>query len=119
VKTHVITTDLSAAGASQALYQRVSELGLTVDVLINNAGFGIHGNFVGIPWKREHETLELGIIALVHLTKLFVRDMVARNLGYVLLVSSIGAYQPSPTYATYSAAKSFVLYFGAAAIRRA
>jgi short-subunit dehydrogenase len=114
VKTHVIPMDLSATGASQALYQRVSDLGLTVDVLINNAGFGIHGNFVDIPWEREHEMLELDIVTLVHLTKLFVKDMAARNLGYVLLVSSIGAYQPSPTYATYSAAKSFVLYFGEA-----
>jgi short-subunit dehydrogenase len=114
VKTHVIAMDLSATGASQALYQRVSDLGLTVDVLINNAGFGIHGNFVDIPWEREHEMLELDIVTLVHLTKLFLKDMVARNLGYVMLVSSIGAYQPSPTYATYSAAKSFVLYFGEA-----
>jgi short-subunit dehydrogenase len=114
VKTHVIVTDLSVAGAAQALYQRVSELGLAVDVLINNAGFGIHGNFVDIPWEREHEMLELDIVTLVQLTKLFLKDMAARNLGYVLLVSSIGAYQPSPTYATYSAAKSFVLYFGEA-----
>jgi short-subunit dehydrogenase len=114
VKTHVFATDLSATGASQAVYQRVSDLGLAVDVLINNAGFGIHGNFVDIPWEREHEMLELDIVALVHLTKLFLKDMVARNFGYIMLVSSIGAYQPSPTYATYSAAKSFVLYFGEA-----
>jgi short-subunit dehydrogenase len=58
--------------------------------------------------------LLLDVVALVHLTKLFVKDMVARNFGYVLQVSSIGAYQPSPTYASYSAAKSFVLSFGEA-----
>jgi short-subunit dehydrogenase len=58
--------------------------------------------------------LLLDVVALVHLTKLFVRDMVARNFGYVLQVSSIGAYQPSPTYASYSAAKAFVLSFGEA-----
>ncbi len=114
VNTHVIAMDLSAMGATQALYDRTRELGLTVDVLVNNAGFGIHGNFVDIPWEREHAMLELDIVTLVHLTKLFVQDMVARAFGYVLLVSSIGAYQPSPTYATYSAAKSFVLYFGEA-----
>jgi short-subunit dehydrogenase len=114
VKTYVIPMDLSATGAPEVLHQRVSDLELTVDVLINNAGFGIHGNFVDIPWEREHEMLELDIVALAHLTKLFVKGMVTRNLGYVLLVSSIGAYQPSPAYATYSAAKSFVLYFGEA-----
>src|SRR5262245_18664950 len=58
--------------------------------------------------------LLLDVVALVHLTKLFVRDMVKRNRGYVLQVSSIGAYQPSPTYGTYSAAKAFVLSFGEA-----
>ena len=114
VQTHVIAMDLSAPGAAQVLYDRTRELGLNADVLINNAGFGIHGNFLDIPWEREHEMLELDIVALVHLTKLFVKDMVARNFGYVMLVSSIGAYQPSPTYASYSAAKSFVLYFGEA-----
>ncbi len=114
VKTHVVAMDLAAAGATQALYDRTRELGLNIDGLINNAGFGIHGNFTDIPWEREHEMLELDIIALVHLTKLYVKDMVTRNLGYVMLVSSIGAYQPSPTYASYSAAKSFVLYFGEA-----
>jgi hypothetical protein len=114
VKTYAIAADLSATGASQALHERISGLGLTIDVLINNAGFGIHGNFIDIPWEREHEMLKLDIVTLVHLTKLFLKDMVARNFGYVLLVSSVGAYQPSPTYATYSAAKSFVLYFGEA-----
>jgi short-subunit dehydrogenase len=114
VQAQVIAMSLSAPDAPQALYDRIRGLGIDVDVLINNAGFGLHGNFMDIPWEREHEMLELDIIALVHLTKLFVRDMVARNFGFVLQVSSIGAYQPSPTYATYSAAKSFVLNFGEA-----
>ena len=105
---------LSPLGAAQDLYDRIRALGLTVDVLINNAGFGVYGPFAEIPWEREEEMLRLDIVALVHLTKLFVRDMLARNLGYILQVSSIGAYQPSPTYATYSAAKAFVLSFGEA-----
>src|SRR5919202_1186158 len=58
--------------------------------------------------------VELHIITLVHLTKLFVQEMVARNFGYILHIASIGAYQPSPLYASYSAAKSFVLNFGEA-----
>ena len=114
VKTHVIATSLSPLGSAQALYDRIRGLGLEVDVLVNNAGFGVHGPFTETPWEREEEMLLLDVVALVHLTKLFVRDMVARNSGYVLQVSSIGAYQPSPTYATYSAAKAFVLSFGEA-----
>ena len=85
-----------------------------MDVLINNAGFGLYGAFLEIPWERERAMLELDIVTLTHLTKLFVKDMVERRFGYVLLVASIGAYQPSPTYATYSAAKSYVLFFGEA-----
>jgi short-subunit dehydrogenase len=114
VQAHVIAMSLAQLGAAQGLYDRIRALHLTVDVLINNAGFGIYGPFTEIPWEREEEMLRLDIIALVHLTKLFVRDMLARNFGYVLQVSSIGAYQPSPTYATYSAAKAFVLSFGEA-----
>jgi uncharacterized protein len=114
VQTHVIAMSLSQLGAPQELYDRVRALGLDVDVLINNAGFGVHGPFASVPWEREQEMLMLDIVALVHLTKLYVKDMLARDAGYILQVSSIGAYQPSPTYGTYSAAKSFVLSFGEA-----
>ncbi len=62
-----------------------------VDVLVNNAGFGVYGEFVTLPWAREKEMLELDIITVVHLTKLFVQDMLARNLGYILQVVSSSA----------------------------
>jgi short-subunit dehydrogenase len=114
VQTHVIAMSLSELGAPQQLYDRIRALGLTIDVLINNAGFGVHGPFADVPWEREQEMLMLDIVALVHLTKLYVRDMLARDSGYILQVSSIGAYQSTPTYGTYSAAKSFVLSFGEA-----
>lgn len=114
VKVHVLAMDLAPLGAAQKLYDEIGTRGLQVDVLINNAGFGVYGPFLEIPWEREEEMLRLDIVALVHLTKLFARDMVARNFGYILQVSSIGAYQPSPTYGTYSAAKAFVLSFGEA-----
>lgn len=114
VQAHVIATSLAPLESAQALYDRIRSMGLEIDVLINNAGFGLYGPFTEIPWEREEEMLLLDVVTLVHLTKLFVRDMVARNFGYVLQVSSIGAYQPSPTYASYSAAKAFVLSFGEA-----
>jgi short-subunit dehydrogenase len=114
IQAHVIAMSLSTLGAPQALYDRIRALNLTVDVLINNAGFGVHGPFADVPWEREQEMLMLDIVALVHLTKLYVREMLARDAGYILQVSSIGAYQSTPTYGTYSAAKSFVLSFGEA-----
>ncbi|HSQ01057.1 MAG TPA: SDR family oxidoreductase [Candidatus Dormibacteraeota bacterium] len=114
VRVDTVAMSLSPLGAAQELYDRIRGMNLAIDVLINNAGFGIWGPFAQVPWEREEEMLRLDIVALVHLTKLFVRDMLERNRGWILQVSSIGAYQPSPTYATYSAAKAFVLSFGEA-----
>lgn len=114
VRVRVIALDLGAPAAPEELHRRVAELGVEVDVLVNNAGFGIFGEFLDIPWERERAMLDLDVRTVVHLTKLFARDMVARESGYVLQVGSIGAYQPSPSYASYAAAKAFVLAFGEA-----
>lgn len=114
VSARVVAMDLSTPDAPQRLYDQLEAEGVAVDVLVNNAGFGLHGPFLEIPWEREHNMLELDIVTLVHMTKLFTRAMAARRFGYVLQVSSIGAYQPTPTYASYSAAKAFVLSFGEA-----
>lgn len=114
VKIEIMAMDLSETDAPQVLYERVQAAGLNVDVLVNNAGFGLYGAHMSIPWEKEREMLTLDIVALMQLTKLFARDMLARNSGYILQVSSVAGYQSSPTYAAYSAAKSFVLLFGEA-----
>lgn len=109
-----VALDLTAPGAPQALYDLVRQQKLQVDVLVNNAGFGVFGNELDIAWEKTNQMLQLDIVVLTHLTKLFARDMVKRRDGYVLQVASIGAFQPSPTYAAYSAAKAYVLSFGEA-----
>ena len=114
VDVFVVPADLATPGATQRLYKEVRESSRPVDVLVNNAGFGIYGEAVEIPWEWEKSMLELDIVAVAHLTKLFAKDMLSRNFGFILQVASIGAYQPSPTYASYSAAKSYVLHFGEA-----
>jgi hypothetical protein len=114
VEVEVVALDLSDPAAPERLHADLSERAKTIDVLINNAGFGLYGEFTELPWEREREMLNLDIVTLVHMSKLFARDMVRRKRGWILQVSSIGAYQPTPTYATYSAAKSFVLSFGEA-----
>jgi len=114
VSVKTIPMDLLAPEAPQRLYDQARSTGIAVDVLINNAGFGLFGEFVAIDWQREQEMLQLNILALTHLTKLFVRDMAARNFGYVLHVASSGAYQPCPMYATYGGSKSYVLHFSEA-----
>jgi hypothetical protein len=114
VRVATIAMDLSTPDAPQQLYDQLQAAGTRIDVLINNAGFGLWGEFLHLPWERERNMLELDIITVVHLTKLFLPAMVARNFGFVLQIASIGAYQPSPSYASYGAAKSFVLNFGEA-----
>jgi short-subunit dehydrogenase len=114
VEARVEAVDLADGAAREALQARLLAAGLEVDVLVNNAGFGVFGEFLAIPWERERQMLELDVVALVHLTKLFAPGMVARGRGWILQVASIGAYQPTPTYASYSAAKAFVLSFGEA-----
>lgn len=114
VEVMTVALDLSAAGAPQALYDLVKQNRLQVDVLVNNAGFGLYGNELDIPWEKTNQMLQLDIVTLTHMTKIFARDMVKRSYGYILQVASVGAYQPSPTYAAYSAAKSYVLSFSQA-----
>ncbi|MBP8251640.1 MAG: SDR family NAD(P)-dependent oxidoreductase, partial [Herpetosiphon sp.] len=96
VQVDIITQDLSAKDAPQVLYDQLKADGKQIDILINNAGFGVFGEFMQIDWERERNMLELDIITLVHMTKLFSKDMVARRRGYILQVASIGAYQASP-----------------------
>lgn len=114
VKVTVVALDLGAPDAPQALYDRLHAQQTPIDVLVNNAGFGVFGNELDIPWEKTRQMLQLDIVALTHLTKLFGRDMVRRGFGFFLQVASIGAYQPSPTYAAYSAAKSYVRSFSQA-----
>ncbi len=114
VAVEVVAMDLATPDAPQRLYNQLKGAGRTVDILINNAGLGLFGEFVKVPWENTHQMLEIDMIAVSHLTHLFLPGMLERKFGYILFISSIGAFQPTPTYAAYSAAKSYVLSFGEA-----
>jgi short-subunit dehydrogenase len=114
IKVVVMPADLSADDHRERLAQQVESAGLQVDVLVNNAGFGVFGNFADTDWSRLDQMLQLDVVALTHLTRLFVPAMVRRGFGRILQVGSTGAFQPSPGYASYAAAKSYVLNFGIA-----
>lgn len=109
-----VALDLAQDGAPRQLFDMTTAAGQDITVLINNAGFGLYGRFTELEWAREREMLDIDITALVHLTKLYAADMTARKNGYILQVASNGAFQPTPLYAVYSAAKAFVLSFGEA-----
>jgi len=114
VAAKVVASDLGERAGASGLIAKVADLGAQVDVLVNNAGFGVYGAFVDQDALRVGQMIELNMVALTTLTQHYAREMVRRKGGRVLQVSSIGAYQPSPLYAVYSATKSYVLSFSEA-----
>jgi uncharacterized protein len=106
---HVIACDLASDAAS--LPGKVAELGLDVDLLVNNAGFGTHGRFTEIDAVRDAEQVRLNCEAVVTLTHAFLPGMLARRLGGVITVASTAGMQPLPYEATYSASKAFARTF--------
>jgi uncharacterized protein len=108
----VFPADLSAPGAARTIRERVAQDG--VDVLVNNAGFGLHGAFVELDPGRQLEMIQVNLVALTELTRLFLPDMVRRREGRILNVSSVAAFQPGPLMAVYCATKAYVLSFSEA-----
>ena len=114
VDVQVIAADLAKPRAAQALFAKVEEQGLVVDVLINNAGFGGHGKFHEADLARERRMIQLNIMTLTELTHLFVQDMVERGKGRVLNVGSTAGFLPGPLQAVYYASKAYVNSFSQA-----
>ncbi|MEP3048871.1 MAG: SDR family oxidoreductase [Roseibium sp.] len=106
VKVTTIALDLVAEEGAVALYEATKDQ--TVEILINNAGFGGHGKFLDRELAADLTMIDLNIRAVVTLCHLVGKDMVARGHGKVLNVSSTAAYQPGPLQATYFATKAFV-----------
>jgi len=84
---------------------------VTVDVLVNNAGFGAHGDFAGLPLPRQLEMIQVNVAALTALTGLFLPGMIERKRGGVLNVGSVAGFEPGPGMAVYFATKAYVLSF--------
>lgn len=114
IEVNLIILDLSTDGAPDELFRQVNDLEKQVDILVNNAGYGIHRYFKDISWEENKNMLSLDLMNLVHITKLFLTGMLERKYGYIMNISSLGAFQPTPSYSTYASAKSFVLNFGIA-----
>ncbi len=114
VKVHVEPMDLARSGGGAELKARLAAAGIAVDLLINNAGYGVFGEFLDQPLAASLDMLQLNILSLTELTHVFATDMVRRGGGQILLTASIGGYQATPLYAAYSASKAYVLLFGEA-----
>jgi short-subunit dehydrogenase len=103
-----IGLDLSEEEACFELYEQVK--GQNVDILINNAGFGIFGEFKGVDLDRELEMINVNIKAVHILTKLFLKDFTRKNSGYILNIASSAAFLPGPLLSGYYATKAYVLH---------
>jgi short-subunit dehydrogenase len=111
VNVTVIARDLTQAEAPGDIYKEVQDLGIEVEYLINNAGFGGRGAFIDREWESDLKMIKLNIIALSALTRFFLPDMTARNSGRVLNVSSTASLMPGPLQAVYFATKAYVTFF--------
>ena len=103
----IIETDLSIKENCIKLYESLKDR--NIDVLINNAGFGVFGSFTETPLERELDLIKTNITAVHILTKLFLKDFSAKNNGYILNVASIAGFFPGPLLSSYYASKAYVL----------
>ncbi len=108
VKT--ISKDLSKSGSAKQLYDEVRSANLQVDYLINNAGFGLRGKFHELSLSRQQEMMHLNMVSLTELMYLFLPEMIERNSGRILNVSSTASFMPGPLQAVYFASKSYVQF---------
>ncbi len=108
----VIAKDLSMPNSAIEVYEETRNRNIHVDVLVNNAGMGEYGLFLETNLEKELSIIHLNIVSLVHLTKLYLKDMIAHDgEGRILQLASIASYQPSPMLAVYAATKAFILSF--------
>ena len=112
VKVTTLIKDLCLPNVAQDIINDISHL--QIDVLINNAGFGLFGPFSKTNWERESAMLHLHVITTTHLTKLLLKDMVKRGSGRILNMSSLAAFQPGPLMSIYYASKGYMLSFSEA-----
>jgi uncharacterized protein len=111
VSANVIPADLSRAEAPAEIHREAERSSLAIDYLVNNAGFGTLGAFADTDLKTELDMIQVNMVSLVHLTKLFLPGMRSRRSGGILNVASTAAFQPGPLMSIYYASKAFVLSF--------
>ena len=111
IKVMVIAKDLSLSNSPKEIYDEVKKAGIEVNYLINNAGFGGLGKFHERDWEKDLMMINLNIVALTALTRLFLPTMVKRNEGKILNVSSTASLMPGPLQAVYFATKAYVTFF--------
>ncbi len=114
VNAIAIGKDLSDPASPDEIFATLEAQSTSVDVLVNNAGFGVHGPFAETALAEELNMLQLNVVSLTRLTKLFLPGMIERGWGRILNVGSTASFQPGPLMAVYCASKAYVLNFSEA-----
>ena len=114
VTVHSYALDLAAPNSSKLLFEQVQSAGLPVDILVNNAGFGALGEFAQMSEEQILGQIQLNIVALTELTRLFLPSMLGRHSGRIMNIASTAGFQPGPLMAVYYATKAYVISFSEA-----
>jgi short-subunit dehydrogenase len=114
VTVKTIALDLAAPPAPKFLFDQLRRDGIAVDILINNAGYGVFGDFAEMPEEEILGQVDLNIRALTELTRLFLPPMIKRGSGHIMNVASTAGFQPGPLLAVYYATKAYVISFSEA-----
>ncbi len=111
---HILAVDLADRDLRNQLISRIGSIGLTPDLLVNNAGLGDYGEFIQADWSKTELMMEVNMTCLTHLTHAFLPAMLAQGKGGILNVSSLASLLPIPDFAVYAATKSYVSSFSEA-----
>jgi short-subunit dehydrogenase len=111
VRAEVFAADLADPAAPEQIFAFTNEKGMEIDLLINNAGFGQYGEFPTVEKQRLLDMVQVNCTAVVHLTRLYLPEMVRRRRGDVLILASTASFQAVPYISTYAATKAFDLLF--------
>ena len=110
-KVMVLVKDLSDPKAPQEVFSELEKAGMNIDVLVNNAGYDVYGLFSATDWQKEAEMIQVNVLALTQLTKLFLKKMLEKKSGKILNISSSAGFAPTPWSSVYGGTKHYVLGF--------
>lgn len=111
IQVEIFVADLTHTDAPEKIHAFTKEKGLAIDLLVNNAGFGQYGELPEVAAQRLLDMVQVNCAAVVHLTRLYLPDMIARGHGDVLILASTASFQAVPYISTYAATKAFDLLF--------
>jgi short-subunit dehydrogenase len=115
VQVHTIAADLADAGASAAIARELQERGVVVDVLVNNAGYGVPGSYVNVAWPDHARFMQVMVTAVLDLTYRLLPPMIERGWGRIINIASVAGMVPSPAgHTLYGASKAFLIRFSEA-----